>query len=92
MLLTIECDDNTQRKLYVMSNARDNYIYNKVSPDCWTPTTKSKNLPNLLLFYWMNFLDEKIPNEFLRRLQGKKKVENSKNFRLNHESEIYLVK
>lgn len=72
MLLTIECDDNTQRKLYVMSNARDNYIHNKVSPDCWTPTTKSKNLPNLLLFYWMNFLDEKIPNEFLRRLQGKK--------------------
>lgn len=40
----------------------------------------------------MNFLDEKIPNEFLRRLQGKKKMENSKNFRLNHDSEIYPVK
>lgn len=31
----------------------------------------------------MNFFDD---------YKGKKKVENSKNFRLNHESEIYLVK
>lgn len=89
MSLAVECNDSMQRKLYVMSNARDNYIHNRVSLNRLTRTTKTKNLPNLLLFYWMNFLDGKIPNEFLRRLQGERKW---KNFRSNHESEIYPVK